>query len=266
MKEAIVHLTHLYHSIAVMPEYFAANGYQNPKDAYDGPFNLAENCKGETYFTWVHEPGRERLAQAFNATMELQKGQDDAAFIETYPAQERLKIDDAERVLFVDVGGNLGHQARKFHEKYPSLPGKLIVEDLPQVVDKAVDLPESITKVGHDFFTPQPDIVKGAKAFYLRMVLHDWPEMQARTILSHIVNAMADDSVVLIHEGILPETDVDEFNAKMDWHMMNMSALERTEKQWRELADSVGLEIKGIWLEGGQEIGRRGLIEMGKKA
>jgi hypothetical protein len=80
------------------------------------------------------------------------------------------------------------------------------------------------------------------------MVLHDWPEMQAVTILRNIVNAMAKDSVVLIHEVILSETEeVAHFDAKMDWQMMNLGSSERTQGQWKELVGSVGLEIKGMW-------------------
>ncbi|KAJ4363369.1 hypothetical protein N0V83_009661 [Neocucurbitaria cava] len=267
-KSTITHISHLYHSVASMPEYFAQNGYQNPKDAYDAPFQLAHNCKGETYFDYIARPGNERLSKAFNVTMEMQKTKAEESFVPVYPAEERLKNDDPERVLLVDVGGGVGHQVSRFKERYPQLPGKLVLEDLPQVVDTAVDLPKSITKIGHDFFKPQPDYVEGAKAFFLRMILHDWPEKQARLILSNIVDIMADDSVVLIHEVLLPETGVSHFEAKMDWHMLNMGACERTEKQWAALADSVGLEIKAIWMEGteGAALGSRGMIELGKRA
>jgi hypothetical protein len=262
---AILHFTHLYTSIAAIPSYFEQNGYKNPTDAHDAPFNLAFDCKGTTYFDWVVQPGRERLGDAFNKTMEMQKSNDEAELVKSYPAAERLKQDDPERVLFVDVGGNVGHQVQKFSEKYSNLlPGKLVLEDLPQVVEKAIDLPPNITKIGHDFFTPQPDAVKGAKAFYIKMVLHDWPEKQAKVILEHIVHVMAEDSVVLVHEALLPESGVSHLDAKMDWHMLNMGALERTQTQWKELAESVGLKINGVWWED-QGMGRRGMIEMGKK-
>jgi acyl-coenzyme A synthetase/AMP-(fatty) acid ligase len=51
----------------------------------------------------------------------------------------------------------------------------------------------------------------------------------------------------------------------MDWHMMQLGSLERTEKQWRALAESCGLEVKDIWWET-ESVGRRGLIECVKKA
>lgn len=260
-----MHITHLYPAISGMPEYFASHKYQSPTDALDAPFNSGFDWKGKTYFEYLATPGNERFAKAFNATMEMNKGQADQTFVGSYPAPERLKNDDPERVLFVDVGGNLGHQVRKFQETYPGLAGKYVLEDLPEVVAHVTDLPPSTTKIGHDFFTPQPADVKNAKAFYLRTILHDWPEKQARKILSHIVDAMADDSVVLIHEVIMPESGASHANAIMDCHMMTLGALERTEKQWAALADSVGLKVNGIWRDEEGNLGTRGLIELGKK-
>jgi len=228
LKAAVLHITHLYHADACIPDFLAASGYANPSDAFDTPGERAFDWgKDSTLFDFYRRPGNERLADAFNKTMEMQRGSGDGTFMSDYPALQRLAQKDSERVLFVDVGGSLGHQIKKFANMYPSLPGKLVLEDLPEVVGKATDVPENIIKLGHDFFKPQPDAVKNAKAFYLRTILHDWPEKQARQILSGIKSVMADDSVVLIQEAILPETGVHEFEAKMDLHMMNLGAMER---------------------------------------
>lgn len=49
-----------------------------------------------------------------------------------YPVNERLieqfnaKFGD---ILLVDVGGGLGHDLRELREKYPALPGKLVLQD-----------------------------------------------------------------------------------------------------------------------------------------
>lgn len=248
-----------------MPDYFAANGYQNPVDARDGPFAFAYQCKGETYFDYLSRSGNERMATAFNETMALQKSGEEVTFVSSYPVRERLSINESERVLFVDVGGGVGHQLLKFRERATSLVGKYVLEDLPGVLAQANDLPEEVVRLGHDFFQPQPPSVHGAKSFYLRMILHDWPQTQALDILRNIVAAMASDSVVLIHEIIMPESEVSHFEAKMDWHLMNLGASERTEKQWRTLVAEVGLEIKGIWWEEEGMKGRRALLECGLK-
>lgn len=141
-----------------------------------------------------------------------------------------------------------------------------VLLDLPGVILQADSLPEDVVKVGHDFFQPLPEAVRGAKAFYLRNILHDWPQIQASVILRSIADAVVEDSVVLIHEILLPETGVSYFDAMMDWHMMDIGALERTEAQWKTLVGSVGLEIKGIWKEEEGLKGLRVLMECGLKS
>lgn len=265
MNSGVIHLAHVHHIAVHMPEFFQKNGYKNPEDTYDSPYTLWRGGKRETYFDLMALPENARLAKAFNDTMQMQKSKEETAFAKGYPAEEKLKNEDPERVLFVDVGGGVGHVAQFFRERMGKVPGKVIVEDLPAVVNTA-DLPQDIVKVGHDFFKPQPDEVKGAKAYYLRMVLHDWPNMQARQILEGIRDVMADDSVVLVHEIILPESGLANMEAKMDWHMLNMSAQERTEKQWARLAESSGLEMKEVWFDEVGNFGSRGVMEMVKKA
>ena len=265
LREAVIHITHIYPSVASLPAYLEKTHYTNPHDARAAPLSAAYACTGTTYFEFLQRAGNERFSAAFNATMAMNKAGENDSFVAAYPAADELRIDDPHRVLLVDVGGSLGHQARKFAEQYPALPGKLVVEDLPHVVGSAEDLPESIVRVGHDFFEPQPEAVRGAKAYYLRYILHDWPQKQARVILENIVAVMAEDSVVLINDMVLPVRGLEPFEAKMDWHMMQLGSLERTEEQWRELVESCGLQIKKIWWEK-ESLGRRGLIECVKKA
>jgi hypothetical protein len=51
-----------------------------------------------------------------------------------------------------------------------------LLEGLPQVVNKVSEACPGIEVLGYDFFTAQP--VKSARAYYLRTVLHDWPDTQ----------------------------------------------------------------------------------------
>ena len=86
--------------------------------------------------------------------------------------------------LLVDIGGKLGHDLMAFQQKFPHRPRKLVVQDLPVVIDDAKGLLSGIEAMKHGFFEPQP--VRNAQAYYLRMVLHDWPDKQAREFLSNI--------------------------------------------------------------------------------
>ena len=68
---------------------------------------------------------------------------------------------DPDAVLLVDVGGNWGHEIRSFHTAHPDVPGRLILQDLPIILDKVEheDPPRGIEVMNYDFYTLQP--VKG---------------------------------------------------------------------------------------------------------
>lgn len=83
-----------------------------------------------------------------------------------YPFTSRLvegarKSDD--NVFLVDVGAGQGNDLLRMLRIHPqeSLPGRLVLQDLPQVIDIIPSnfLPASIEMQGYDFNTPQP--VKG---------------------------------------------------------------------------------------------------------
>ena len=62
-------------------------------------------------------------------------------------------------------------------------------------------------------------------------------------------------SKLIISEFILPETKAGLFPSSLDIQMLSLSGgMERTEKQWQSLLNSVGLEIEQIWtFEDGSE-------------
>lgn len=65
-------------------------------------------------------------------------------------------------ILFVDIGGGEGSQSLALRERYPDLPGRVLIQDRPEVVEQArAQLPSSvrINAEVHNMFEPQP--VKG---------------------------------------------------------------------------------------------------------
>ncbi|KAJ5988458.1 hypothetical protein N7481_003668 [Penicillium waksmanii] len=80
------------------------------------------------------------------------------------------------------------------------------------------DLPSEIETQVCNSFEEHP--VKGAKAYYLRTVLHDWPDKQAVEILSRLREAMGPGSLLLIHEKAMPETNIPWMAAIGDMTMM----------------------------------------------
>jgi hypothetical protein len=80
-----------------------------------------------------------------------------------FRVEEKLRVESASDPLLVDVGGGVGHDLIAFKQRFPSLPGKLVVQDIPVVIDSINGLPGGIESMKHDFFAAQP--VRGAKAY-----------------------------------------------------------------------------------------------------
>lgn len=82
--------------------------------------------------------------------------------------------------------------------------------------------------MAHDFFTPQP--VKGARAYYLHSVLHDWNDDDCVRILEALKPAMNKGySTVLINELVVPSQQAEWPVTSMDHLMLVLGAMrERT--------------------------------------
>jgi hypothetical protein len=144
----------------------------------------------------------------------------------------------------------------EFASSNPQIKGRKILQDLATCIDtldKDHLASYGIEAMSHDFFTPQP--ITNAKAYYLKMVLHDWPAEQCVQILSNIRSAMKPGySRILLNEFVIPETNARDIETGLDILMMAAhGAQERREKEWKELVEQVeGLRIKKIWLVEGQ--------------
>lgn len=225
-----------------LPDYLARIGFQNPSDAFDGPFQYAMGTKTH-YFEWLNSHPRDQTA--FYNLMSISRMDRGEEWFDFYPVDERLRVTGDEPLL-IDVGGGQGHDLIALKAKFPNIAGKLVVQDLPIVIDHVKDLPLGIEAMKHDFFSPQP--VKDAKAYYLRNILHEWPDKQVREILANIKTAMNKDSILLINENVLPETDVPLYPAMLDLSMMAIfSSLGRTQSQFKELLVSAGFKLLQVW-------------------
>lgn len=167
-------------------------------------------------------------------------------WFEFFPVEQKLQT-SPQNVVLVDVGGGIGHDIREFKAKFPHLPGKLVLQDLSQVIDDIKDpLPDDVDAIKYDMFTEQP--IKSAKAYYMRTVLHDWPDKQALIALARIRDAMDHDSILLLNENTLPADNAPVYSAHLDWTMMEVfGSLERTEQQWIDLIIMAGFKIVNTW-------------------
>ncbi|KAL1847174.1 hypothetical protein Plec18170_008738 [Paecilomyces lecythidis] len=228
-------------TLAKLPEYLRLHGYKNPKDYSRSPMQWAV---GESQFEWL---ARDQNKQALFDSYMSSRRQGKPSWFETYPVQDLLDgaIQHEDAVTIVDVGGNHGHDLRKFNEMYPTAPGRLVLQDLPNVIKSAPRL-EGIEAMAYSFYDPQP--IKGARAYTFRAIFHDWPDHICHKILMNTASAMTPAySKLIIVDFVLPDTDVPLFQASLDIQMMSIGAgVERSETQWRELLHSAGFEVVQI--------------------
>ncbi|KEY68876.1 hypothetical protein S7711_03811 [Stachybotrys chartarum IBT 7711] len=239
-------------------EYSRERGYKNPTDAKDTSLMHAvgtdmdmfayQQSKGYgTHFN--HHMGGYRLGRP--------------SWVSFFPVKEQL-IDGAETSadapFLVDIGGSVGHDLLELKKHYPSYPGKLILQDLPVVIGQITDLDESIERVSYNFHDEQPN--KGARAYYLHSILHDWPDDVCKSILGRVKEAMKPGySKLLINENVLPNTGAWWETSALDMVMLTLfSSKERTEADWHYLVEELaGLKIVKIWSAGN---GIESLIEV----
>lgn len=128
-----------------------------PREARETPFFIANSA---TMFEWLKENPQQR--KFFDSFMGFRR-------IEILPWYDIFPIDDQfslglrsdpDAVLIVDVGGSHGHDILKFKERYPDLPGKLILQDLPETIDSLSGESSGIEPMAYNFYHPQS--VKGA--------------------------------------------------------------------------------------------------------
>lgn len=142
-----------------LPKYLANTNYQNPADAVNGNWT---HLKGIPL--WDYLKANPYDEQQFGLAMSALAA-NRLPLSELYPTKELVEHVDSQGVLLVDCGGSVGHDVEAFKRAHPHAPGKLVLQDRPEVIENIQELDASIERMPHDFLTPQP--VKGAAAYYL---------------------------------------------------------------------------------------------------
>jgi hypothetical protein len=254
----------LNHAYQALPGFLASTKYKSsPTNPADTAVQMAFDSKGKDLIGILME--RPDSARGFGTLMSTW-GEGHSLIQDLYPINERLPkgFDDSRgSVMFVDVGGGYGQKAIALKRACPQLPGRFIVQDLPGTVANAPKV-EGIEMMEHDFFTEQPikgtsslstdallqlKTYTGARAYYIRQCLHNWPTEKCLTILKHIRDAMKPGySKLFVHELIVAERGASIWSTTQDFNMMTLCAtMERTEGQWREMLGQANLKVVGVY-------------------
>ena len=228
------------------PAYFARYGLKEPRQGNHIPHSFARGDPTLNFWEAVSRDP-ERLLDMNAGMITLDEvlpviGMYDPSWIGTISTP-------ADCALIVDVGGGKGQALKRIMAAHPAIPAeRLVLQDRSDVIDEVLGTNEpelqQVIKIKHDFFQPNP--TKGALVYYIRRCLHDWHDELCHTILTHLAEAMAPDSKLLITEQIMPNPPT-ALNAWTDLCMMNLGGKERTEEMFRALADRAGLKVVGVY-------------------
>jgi hypothetical protein len=115
--------------------------------------------------------------------------------------------------------------------------------ELPRTVErsaevfKAAGVADRATAVAQSFFDPLPG---GADLYLLKSILSDWPDPEAKTILSRCAESARPSGRVVVLNGVTP----DEEASPALLMMVLVGGRDRTLSEFRELARGAGLEIR----------------------
>ncbi len=141
-----------------IPQFFKENGYRNTiPEGSNIPWTLGHHTTLPVFPWFQNHP---EMLVSFMSWMKFNRD-GLPVFLDTLDFKhEHAQNTDDSTILFVDVGGGMGHQSVLFKERNPDLLGRVVVQDLSATIDraKANPLPGSngVEFAVHDFFTPQP--------------------------------------------------------------------------------------------------------------
>ena len=139
------------------------------------------------------------------------------------------------------VGGSSGHASIALARKYEKL--SFVVQDLPKVIetsqmglsDLEANVASRIRFEEYDFFKAQP--ITDADVYVLRMILHDWPDKEAISILKNVVGAMKPGAKLIIMDTALPEPGSVGWCQEAQLRVRDMTMMETFNSHEREIEE-----------------------------
>ncbi|KAL9096259.1 MAG: hypothetical protein Q9165_001782 [Trypethelium subeluteriae] len=253
-----------------MTNYSAPTAYQFPEATKrwgnteaknETAFNLAMNVK-QPFFDHLRQ--QPEMNTMFSGYMRNVASTEGVSFKHLVNGFDWAKLPSGATV--VDVGGSSGHGSIALAKQYPHL--KFIVQDLPETIANAkksfdssdTTLSSRIDFMAHDFFQRQP--VTDADVYLLRMIIHDWPDVEATKILEHLKKSLKKpDARIIIMDTVLPQPGtipaLQERQLRVrDLTMMQVfNAKEREIEDWKQLTRNAGLQILNVEQPVGSNMG-----------
>ncbi|KAI0063786.1 S-adenosyl-L-methionine-dependent methyltransferase [Artomyces pyxidatus] len=241
---------------------------RSPREDSEAPFNLAMGTKA-TVWEWFEEGDNPWRGRRFTIGMT-------GAFDHLPPAlfTEGFDWKDLQDgSVVVDVGGGVGPVTLLLAKAFPNL--KFVVEDQEEVInlgarkfweDQAPNaiIDGSVVLKVQNFFEPQT--IRHAAVYFLRAIMHDWPDSACITILKNLRAAASSSSKLVIFDAMMPYACADPsgppspypllgnlglavggYVTMADLQMFNMAnGQERTLAQFVQLGNASGWKFEGV--------------------
>lgn len=219
-----------------------------------------ESWRELEYCVQTGEPGFRRVAPDADFFMLLAQDPEAAAtfdkamaaFAPQTAAAVVAAYDFSAFQTVVDVGGGNGTLLIDILKANPRLGG--IIFDLPHVTERAREqlqiaaTADRCTVASGSFFAEVP---KGADAYLLKHVIHDWNDERATVILKNCRTAMPARGKLLIVEGVYPPRIEESLPCRSaaanDVNMLvNTGGRQRSEAEFRELLTVSGFRLSRV--------------------
>jgi hypothetical protein len=229
-------------SVAGWARYYGSRQYREfwsaLADAVRTGQSVVPAMTGTDAFTYLAE--NPDLAALFNDGMTAVSEVTAASVVDAY--------DFGRFPVIVDVGGGHGRLLAAILAANPSSRGVLydlpnVVTGAPQVLDRA-GVSSRVRVEGGSFFDSVPI---GGDAYVLQLVIHDWGDEAAQTILRNVAAAAHGRATLLLVEMIIPHHHREFTGNWADLDMLLLSeGHERTAAQHRELLQRSGFHLQRI--------------------
>ncbi|KAJ5984735.1 O-methyltransferase [Penicillium waksmanii] len=210
-------------------DFLRQHDWKNAITTRSNPFTLAHKCPGRTMFEYLYKNPR-HVAPVTKA----EAADVDQMAMDLFSWEDRLSGVAKDHVTIVDIAGSHGNAMRQIRE---IAPGQ--------------------SAVSRFFLVEWPCYGRDGSCYYFRRIFHDWPDLpEAKKILQNTTVAMdRDQSRVLIHDIIVPETGATMTHAWQDLSLMAIGGIESTEENFASILESIGLVLVKVWRKLGDIIG-----------
>ncbi|KAG2055678.1 S-adenosyl-L-methionine-dependent methyltransferase [Suillus hirtellus] len=232
---------------AVLYETMIDQDFARSNEVEKAPRAFALKKEGKNNGFW--EMNDEELDTFHKSMMGYSEVQNSSAVLHHYPWDNVSSV--------VDVGSGTGAMSIPLAKMFPHL--RITDQDLPETMKLSRSIwekkaPEALLS-GHVEFVPlnflEESPVAGKDVYYLRSVIHDWPDDESRVILNNIRKVMGPNSRVLIHDCVLlrpfqePAIETNNHTShQLDMAMWLLcNGKERTLDEFKNIGASAGLVL-----------------------